>query len=105
MKNHTKIQQGDVILRRLSSMPQGAQKKLAAKKCVLAHGESGHSHVVEETDAELIAIGERMLLSVPNGGTVQHEEHGAVTLSPGIWEIGRVREKDWFQDMVRNAQD
>ena len=37
--------------------------------------------------------------------TVQHEEHGAVTLAPGIWEIGRVREKYWFQDMVRNVQD
>jgi hypothetical protein len=72
---------------------------------VLAHGESGHCHVVEETDAELIQIGERMLLSLSKEATVVHEEHGPITLEPGIWEIGRVVEKDWFQDMVRKVRD
>ena len=100
-----KSQQGDVLLRRLSRMPAGQAKTIAKGRCVLAHGESGHSHVLDQEDAELIEIGERMLLSIKNEGTVVHDEHKAQTLSPGIWEIGRVREKDWFQDMVRNVRD
>ena len=98
-------QQGDVMLRPLYAMPSGAAKIIAKRRCVVAHGESGHCHVVEQDDAELIQIGERMLLSLGSEATVEHEEHGPITLTPGIWEIGRVREKDWFNDMVRNVQD
>ena len=108
MKNQIirlKSQQGDVLLRRLSALPDGEQKLVAKRCCVLAHGESGNVHVVEQDDAELIAIGERMLLSIKSEATVQHGEHGAHVLAPGIWEIGRVREKDWFADMVRPVQD
>jgi hypothetical protein len=98
-------QQGDVMLRRLSEMPAGVPKTIAKKRCVLAHGESGHSHVVEQDDAELIEIGGRMLLSIQSPATVEHEEHKPQTLEAGIWEIGRVREKDWFRDMVGPVMD
>lgn len=108
MKNKTiklKSQQGDVILRKLEALPDGEQKVAATKRCVLAHGESGHSHVVEDENAELIQIGERMLLRIPNQVEVVHEEHKAHTLSPGIWEIGRVQEYDYWSQMARPVQD
>lgn len=98
-------QQGDVLLRKLDAMPDGEQKSLGKLRCVLAHGESGHSHVVESDDAELVQIGERMLLKLDKAATVTHEEHGPITLSPGIWEIGRVREYDYFQQMERQVMD
>ena len=98
-------QQGDVIARRLSEMPKGERKIISKGRCVLAHGESGHSHVIEDDEAELIQIGERMLLTLGKEATVEHEEHGAITLAPGTWEIGRVVEKDWFADMVRQVRD
>jgi hypothetical protein len=98
-------QQGDVMLRRLDSMPMGTARTIAQRRCVLAHGESGHSHVVEQNDAELIEIGGRMLLSIQSPATVEHEEHKPQTLEAGIWEIGRVREKDWFRDMVGPVMD
>lgn len=108
MKNKTiklRSQQGDVILRKLEALPEGEQKVVATKHCVLAHGESGHSHVVEDEDAELIKIGERMLLRIPKQVEVVHEEHRAHTLSPGIWEIGRVQEYDYWSQMARPVQD
>lgn len=98
-------QQGDVLLRKLNAMPTGEQKIVAKRRCVLAHGESGHSHTVEDEDAELIQIGERMLLKLERAATVTHEEHGAHVLSPGIWEIGRVQEFDYFSTMARPVQD
>ena len=98
-------QQGDVLLRRLTAMPAGEQKRVSRKRLVLAHGESGHSHVIEDDEAELIQIGNRMLLRLERAATVTHEEHRAIRLEPGIWEVGRVREYDWFSKMERQVVD
>lgn len=92
-------------MRKLDSMPPGEQKTIAKLRCVLAHGESGHSHVIEDDEAELIQIGERMLLKLERAATVVHEEHKPVTLEPGIWEVGRVKEYDWFSKMERQVMD
>ena len=100
------FQQGDVLGRKLNEMPTGEQKILSRKRLVLAEGEhTGHAHVIEDDEAELIQIGERMLLKLTKAATVKHEEHGPITLSPGIWEIGRVQEYDWFAKLTRQVMD
>ena len=99
------FQQGDVIGKRLDKIPDGERKTIGLKKLVLAHGESGHSHVIEDDEAELIAIGERMILKLERAATLKHEEHKPIKLSPGIWEIGRVKEYDYFQQMARQVID
>ncbi len=98
-------QQGDVIMRRLDEMPKGIVGSVTKKRLVLAHGESGHSHVVEDDEAELIQMGERMLLKLTKAATVVHEEHKPIRLEPGVWEIGRVKEYDYFSMMSRNVMD
>ena len=106
MKKHKlTAQQGDVLLRKLQSMPSGVATVMGRKRLVLAHGESGHSHVIEDDEAELIQIGERMLVKLTKTATVKHEEHGPVKLEPGIWEIGRVREHDYLSGMTRQVMD
>lgn len=103
--NKTKAQQGDVILRKLNSLPEGG-KSVSKGRCVLAEGEhTGHAHVVEDDEAELIRIGERMLLKLGKAATVVHEEHGPITLEPGTWEVWRVQEFDYFSQMARNVTD
>ena len=99
------FQQGDVVGRKLKALPDGVATVTGRKRLILAHGENGHSHVIEDDEAELIQIGERMLLKLAKAATVKHEEHGPITLTPGIWEIGRVREFDWIQNMERNVID
>lgn len=99
------FQQGDVVGRKLNSMPDGTPQSITRKRLVLAHGESGHSHVVEDDEAELIQIGERMLLKLSKAATLKHEEHHQIRLSPGIWEIGRVKEYDPFLEMTRQVMD
>lgn len=99
------FQQGDVLGRKLETMPKGKAVIVSSGRCVLAHGESGHSHVIEDDEAELIQIGERMLLKLTKAATVKHEEHKPISLSPGIWEIGRVQEYDYFSRMARSVQD
>lgn len=91
--------------RKLDKLPEGEQKTVATRRLVVAHGESGHSHVIEDDEAELIQIGERMLLKLEKRATIVHEEHKPITLEPGIWEIGRVKEYDWFSKMQRQVVD
>lgn len=106
-------QQGDLLLRRIKSLPNGEIKVLSKSKLVLAHGESGHSHVVEDDEAELIQIGEKILLRLHKSATVKHEEHNSPNsmipeperLAPGIWEVGRVKEYDWLSKMERQIID
>jgi len=37
--------------------------------------------------------------------TSRHEEHGPVTLEPGVYEVGRVAEYDYLSEMTRNVAD
>lgn len=99
------LQQGDVLAVKLDAMPCGKCKVVSKKKIVVAHGESGHSHVIDCEDAELVQIGERMLIRLGSQATLTHEEHKAITLEPGIWEIGRVQEYDYFSKMARDVRD
>jgi hypothetical protein len=98
-------QQGDILLRKIESLPSLDEAKITRNRMVIAHGESGHSHVIEDDEAELIEIGNRMLLKLTKTATIVHEEHNPVTLSPGIWEVGRVKEFDYFQKMARQVMD
>ena len=104
--NKNQIQQGDVLITRLKTAPKGVTKTISKGRCVLAEGEStGHAHVVENDDAELIQLGERILLRLGQAATVTHEEHKPVTLEPGLYEIGRVAEYDYISKMVRPVAD
>jgi hypothetical protein len=106
--NQTQIQQGDVTLKRLDRIPTGTRKKVkrTTRGIVLAEGEhTGHAHVIEESEAELIQIGERMILRLEKSATIVHEEHKPITLEPGIYEVGRVQEFDYFQQMARTVAD
>ena len=106
MKNKHQIQQGDVTLTKLNQMPNGAVKITSRQRCVLAEGEhTGHAHVVEDSEAELIQLGERMLLRLGRQAVVTHQEHNPITLEPGLYEIGRVQEYDYFSKMARAVRD
>ena len=72
----------------------------------MAEGETtGHAHVIEDDEAELIQIGEKMLLSLKKSSTLVHEKHKPINLEPGLYEIGRINEYDYFSKMARKVQD
>lgn len=101
-------QQGDVtfIRIRINDYPNG--KKTKHKKnfngFVLAEGEAtGHSHVAD-CDS-LIEINGKLFMGSDNSIKVLHDEHNTTTLEPGIWEVGRVSEYDYFSQMRRQVVD
>ena len=106
MKKIQTAQQGDVLLRRITKLPEGERKVIAKGKLVLAEGEvTGHYHGIEESESELIEIGGKMLLDLKGPATLTHQEHGHIKLDKGLYEVGRVQEYDYYSKMVRKVVD
>ncbi|MFH1024526.1 MAG: hypothetical protein V1809_14190 [Planctomycetota bacterium] len=91
--------QGDVILIRVTKRPEDAKR---LKHLVLAEGEvTGHSHRVAGDGAALLeAAGGRRFLDVREESILVHEEHGPVTLPPGLFEVKIQREYDPERDRI-----
>lgn len=89
------IRQGDVLLRRVQALPEGALRVNRGGSIVLARGEAtGHAHVVENGSVAHYLLGGLDYLAVDREATVTHEEHAPVSLAPGVWEVRRQREYD-----------
>ena len=95
-------QQGDVLLFRVPAAPAG----VPVGHCVLATGEAtGHQHEAIGQGVELIERDGTLFLLAPHGATVIHQEHRALTLPPGAYRVGRVREYDHFAEEARQVLD
>jgi hypothetical protein len=101
------IQHGDVLLLVVETLPQGAKRIACDNRLVLAEGEAtGHAHsIFPPTGAALFEFNEQRYLQVWDNVKLKHQEHHEITILPGIYEIGRVREVDPFQDEIRAVKD
>lgn len=89
------FRQGDVLLIPVDrEIPEGAKRVPRDQgRIVLAYGEvTGHAHALQSRHAVLFEIGEGRLLRVERKSTLTHEEHSAITLAPGVYEVRRQRE-------------
>jgi hypothetical protein len=109
--NTNQLQQGDVLLLSVTKLPAKCKTlNLDARGVVLAEGEhTGHFHgIANEGGLALLEApdGKRYLNNATDKPvSVTHQEHKPVTIPPGLWQIGGVREKDWFTEMVRPVID
>lgn len=101
------IQQGDVLIKTVSAIPNGAVPiRRENGKIVLQRGEhTGHAHVIVDEPATMYRIGELTFVVVDAPARVEHEEHGALILAPGIYQIIRKREYDHFAEEARVVKD
>jgi len=104
------IQQGDVIGKRIMSLPSTAKLRNADPRgLVLAEGEmSGHFHAVAgETGVNLYENGKTLILenTTDHEVVITHQEHNPVKVPPGIFEFGQVQEFDYFQEAARQVRD
>ncbi len=85
---------GDVLLVRNGDCTLTATRR---RKMVLAEGEvTGHAHVVTAPGRLT-----RDVLSLPEGGTVTHEEHGPIVLVPGDYRVIHQRQFTPVQTWAR----
>ncbi len=83
---------GDVLLRRIATLPINAEKRAGV---TLADGElTGHSHRIQQSQAvQLWANGSELFLEVKEStATLVHEEHRAIELPQGLYRVWRQRE-------------
>ena len=110
--------QGDVLLRRVDTLKEGLAAVPSAPKVILAFGETtGHHHrfedpnvvaFIKEGDDLMMAGGSKIenlpaafvgeptqvqAVTIPEGGAaLVHEEHDAIQVAPGTYEVIRQRE-------------
>jgi hypothetical protein len=106
MKKQELYRQGDVLIRRIDSLPK--KKAVKRNSGLLVEGETtGHAHRIAEVElehAEVLEIGEMLYLRVGKEGVrIVHEEHDTITLPPGHYEV--VRQREYSPEEIRNVAD
>lgn len=94
--------QGDI-----SFIPTHETKGKAQKhngSFTLALGEhTGHKHVITVADPNSMEIyqdGATYFITLKTEAQVKHNQHGTITLAPGVYKMGNEREIDWFAEGV-----
>lgn len=95
------LQQGDVMLEKVTEIPREAEKQ---SHLTFAKGEkTGHHHTA--SIGALFLLGEQMFFENSEVATLRHQEHGPITIQPGKWKVGIVREYDPFDEEARRVAD
>ncbi len=87
--------QGDVLIMAVEGLPTDlAAMSRDQGRVVLAEGEvTGHAHAIVDREAVLYeGDGDDRFLEVASPVTVTHEEHDAIDLPPGVYQVVRQRE-------------
>ena len=99
--------QGDVLLIEVENAPKGREVGAESGRLILARGEAtGHHHsVIAGPCASLIRdIEDRELfLLLGEDATLEHQEHAAIELSAGTYQI--VIQSEYAPEAIRNVAD
>lgn len=96
--------QGDVMFARISKSPSGERKK--RENGIVAYGEvTGHMHRVECLEqAEVCEVENGLYLRVGEAGVrIVHDEHAAIALPPGEFQV--VLQREYQPEGVRGVVD
>lgn len=103
------IQQGDVLIHRITHLPNGTAAVPTTGRHVLAEGENtGHAHAIApQAGVRLYSLDEILYLvnETDEAITVTHEEHKPVQVPPGVYKIGIVREYDYLAQEAVPVRD
>ena len=94
----TLYRQGDVLLRRVDGTPAPLVPVAREEgRIVLAHGETaGHAHAIDAPEDEatfLSAADNRRFLTLMADVDLRHEEHVAIRVPAGTYEV--IRQREW----------
>lgn len=100
------VRQGDVLVEETTMAVPVAAKRRAREngRVVLAHGEvTGHAHALADPGVALYDADDLALLEVDQLSEVRHDEHGAVTVTPGRHEV--IRQSEYTPAAIVNVAD
>jgi hypothetical protein len=89
------IRQGDVYLIPVSEFPKNIKiVNRENERIILAKGEvTGHHHAIKNKSANLFkSLDETLFLEVTENVELEHEEHSAIEIEPGLYKMIPQRE-------------
>ena len=93
--------QGDVLLERIDALPEEAFP--VDGRTILAYGEvTGHAHEVKKYGRLFESAGQRFL-KVTRKTSLEHQEHGSIPLTAGIYRI--IQQREYHPEAIRNVAD
>lgn len=96
------FRQGDVFIVRIDTLPSGAVP--VNGPVILADGEAtGHAHRIKSRSAKMFTNGGRRFVRLGKPADVVHEEHGAINLAAGVYEVRR--QVEYTPGAIRNVAD
>ena len=108
-KKHREIEQyrqGDVLLKKIKSIPVSSARLSGQERIVLAYGEAtGHTHVIGDVENVAVFVGKegQLYLEVLSQVALEHEEHGTIQIPVGTYE--RIIQKEYSPEAIRNVRD
>jgi hypothetical protein len=105
------VRHGEVILKPVDSIPQGAILKETTKKNIVAHSETGHHHVLEATqDFKIYTMMGDTYIEIPSVATLRHEKtgkdvHTPHKIAPAIYKIEIKKEFNYFSGLLQKVRD
>lgn len=109
------FRQGDVLLNKVSALPQLDQKKYYSvegpqikNSIILAHGEAtGHKHAIKIKNGNALLLkaanDNRFFLIITKDSELTHEEHSKISLPVGNYEV--IRQREYTPEAVRWVAD
>ena len=100
------IRHGDILLK---EVPEQKVNKIGEEKeYVVAHGESGHRHLMVAEPQTLIEIyqdgkGNQFLRT--KGAKLTHEEHETLEVGSGFYQVIHEQEFDPFLESINSVRD
>ena len=124
--------QGDVLIVRVDSLPDNAKERTRDNgRVILAYGEvTGHCHQIDNPDAAMLfdldlsatpqanarraayagitepvdpSVDLLTFLTVDKLSQLVHDEHAAITLEPGTYQV--IRQVEYTPEAIRNVAD
>jgi hypothetical protein len=106
------LRQGDVLLVKVKARTPKGRAVNEKGRIILAHGEvTGHAHEVMAADTEVAGPAAQFFeepdgtrfLFVERACVLTHQEHGAIALAPGCYEV--VRQREYTPEAARHVAD
>lgn len=110
MNKKTKFwQQGDVVMQKIDSIPEGerSQDELTKAKTLALGEATGHSHTFDDVDnsVEVFKIMNVIYMRLAKETKLKHQEHNPISIPPGNYKVGIVRETDHLAGITRRVAD
>lgn len=99
------IRHGDFVLYPLDKLPKSKEIKNNGSYVLGEGTTTGHKHILTAKGLKVYSVKEKIYFKLSSKGKVTHEEHNALNIPAGIWELGHEREKDHFSGAVRQVID